>query len=406
MTTGVCTCHEGATGPKCDQCLPNITTGLLPYCELCDECSTRWNSPINELESAGTESIVKAENVTTTQVVHTEIEKGRQLVSTLFDLLRQIQELIQGSMITMLRTSVTGLNALLVANVNIAKNLLERIEIVLQEVDYTRMIVDTQLVRLENVESEFEHLKSLLGNISKEIGGFDFPGFQLYINIIEQAVLRSNESYGVTIETIIPAITQSNSNLNRFADKRNIFVLIRDEVLSLISTVEEILNEYEVVFEEANLRLCGGQLNSNDVCDDECGGVICDACGGDECGGSASQVFRANNISNAALEEVKRLRNMVLQEFDYLIQANDSSLESSITHRRIQLSAERAQLSINDLMINVSNLTDIVNTLLATRLPNIQQMELLQNTTLELNISQTPEEVLLHSYSCILKPIP
>ena len=404
ITTGICTCQEGATGVKCDQCLPAITTGLLPYCELCDECSTRWSSPINDLELAVTKSIDKANNVTIIQVNHTEIEDGRHLVSTLFDLLRDIRELIQGSMLISISSSVTTLNTNLIGNVDIAVNLLERIEIILEQVNYTRMIVDTQLIRLESAESEFRSLKSLLGNISSEIGGFDLPGFQLYINIIEQAILRSNESYNVTMATIIPTVVQSTINLNEFEIKQNIFVLIRDEVIILFETIEGRLQEYEDLFDKANMELCGSTVSSDDVCSDECGSVICDICGDGQCGGSVSQISIAFNISNTTLKEVTILQNILIQELEYLIDANTSSLEGSIVHERIQQLIILAQQRITNILLLVNNLTNIVNTLLTIILPDIQQIGLYQNSTLVINISRTPEEVLYnpHSYSIII----
>ncbi len=404
--TGACYCREGSTGDRCDRCTSDTSSGILPHCEFCDHCSTRWISPIDELELAAINAIGIGKNVSINVVNHTEIEEGRMLVRALYDLLNQIRAVIDQSMLDSLRASITSLNAYTVGNIDLAVNLLDRIDVILGKLNYTSMIVTTQLVRLETIEADFRYLKTLLGNLSMEINMFELPGFQMYVTIIERALLRSNESHRIASEVINPVVLQSTSNLNMFTSKESLFILIRDEVINLFTIFEARLQDYNSLFDEANERLCGTTTTSDiseDICDGDCGSVTCDMCGGGTCAGSVSAVSRASNLSTVALEQARRLRESLIEDINVLMQANTTSLNAAMTHETIQSMAQLARSRIERLLVIARNLTDLLNELLARQLPDLEQIGLYQNQTFMINISQTPEQVLiLNSYFLVI----
>ena len=330
---------------------------------------------------------------------HTEIEEGRMLVSTLYDLLNQIRAVINQSMLDSLRVSVTSLNVYTVGSVDIAVNLLERINVILGELNYTSMIVTMQLVRLDTIESDFRYLKTLLSNLSMEINMFELPGFEMYVTIIERALLRSNESHRIASEVINPMVLQSTNNLNMFTSKESLFILIRDEVIDLFTIFEARLQDYNSLFNEANERLCGSTTVTSDIntdiCDGECGGVTCDMCGGGTCAGSVSAVSRASNLSTLALEQARRLRESLIEDLNLLMQANTTSLDAAVTHETVQSMAQLERLRIERLLVIARNLSDLLNALLARQLPDLEQIGLYQNQTFLISISQTPEQVLI-----------
>ena len=45
-STCVCSCREEVIGDKCIHCVAIGKTGIVPFCERCDECSTQWTEPI------------------------------------------------------------------------------------------------------------------------------------------------------------------------------------------------------------------------------------------------------------------------------------------------------------------------------------------------------------------------
>ena len=392
--TGVCTCLEGVTGDKCDRCLPSITTGLLPYCEVCDECSTRWNAPIDILGERVEENTARGSNLTVRQVTHTEVQAGRELVDTLRDLLRQIHYLNQTSIIVILRESVANLHLDLVGHVSVVENNLEKFMSVLTELNYTLLRSNELLNRVDLAESDLLFLKSLLSNLSSEISQLVLPGFKNFETLIHEALKSSNKSYLVATGDVTSMVTEAIDNLNKTSVKAKLFEIVSQEVEAQIGKVEERLRAYEDLVQKANERLCGVPQNSSISCDGECGGVTCDECGGSAgCGGSAMSVSVATNISITALREIKRLRENLIQQINDLMQANVTSFKAKISHQRVQEIADIARTSVVNLLSYIQKLKAAVDVLLARMFPDVNEVRVLQNRTLLFALSKTPEEV-------------
>ena len=60
--TGVCVCHEGIGGEKCDQC-DRSYIGVAPSCSPCGECFDNWDYILNGLRNKTHYVIDEASNI-------------------------------------------------------------------------------------------------------------------------------------------------------------------------------------------------------------------------------------------------------------------------------------------------------------------------------------------------------
>ena len=120
--------------------------------------------------------------------------------------------------------------------------------------------------------------------------------------MVEAAENRSNQSYNLVRENVTRLADQVNQTLAGLDSKYPIFINLRNMTLVLLETLRAKIREYQAFIQEASIALCG----SAGDCTGECGGMMCDSCGGVRCNWSASQVLRAANIARQAQDKLTK----------------------------------------------------------------------------------------------------
>ena len=121
---------------------------------------------------------------------------------------------------------------------------------------------------------------------------------------------------------------------------------------------------------------------------------MCDSCGGVRCNGSASQVLRAANITRQAQKTANQIYQELLTTINTLTRARNISATANSTSFMAEEEARQAMTTALELLRLVQNLLTVVQRELATPIPDVS---VLQNETLALQLTRTPEEVCLQT---------
>lgn len=389
--SGVCQCREGATGEKCDQCLSD-TTGLLPYCELCDECSSVWDEPIENLETSATSYISIASSINTTNITSSE------LLQPLLDLLADIELYLNSSAISSLQNSTIDLFFELCEQLSLLEELLDRAMFVQIQSNNTLAIVTGLNIDLTEIKTTLKFLESLFANISEKAAQLKPVDFAMYVTIIEMAEERSNMSDELVQTVLLSHISESEQTLQDFQSKESQFLLIAKSVFDLISMLNQAIEQYQLLVDEASRSLCGNPLGNKCDGGGMCGGVECGMCGGEGgCDGSVNQIQQAGNISEEALQRANNLYQSLLNTTNHLSLARNQSELALNNSIEANLTAQLARILAMELFSDTEELIAIVSTALDNNLGllGLDLLGMIEAETLLLNISQSPEEVRL-----------
>ena len=386
--TGACPCREGVTGGNCDQCLPG-TTGLLPSCEQCDECSSAWEGPVQTLEASATKYIMIADSLDVTNITSTDI------LQPLLSLLEQIDANLTSSAIDNLLNTTLDVFGELCSKIMLLEGLLHRAVIVEVELNHTLTEATVLNLELAQIITRLQFLVSLSKNISAEAARLKPADFASIVDTIREAEERSNATLQLVETVFHPTIDEANETLHAFLSKESEFLFIVNETIPLFLELDAAVEWYRLLVHNASRKLCGNPQGQN--CDSgECGGVGCELCGGGEdCNGSLDQVLRARTTSDLTLDEVKELLDSLMNTTSGLRQAkSDSQLALSVS---IEAAAKAgaAESQASSLFLDTDKLLLIVVDALSNNLSlfSLKILETIENETLLLRISKTPEEV-------------
>ena len=390
--TGVCQCHEGVTGEKCDQCLPS-TTGLLPFCELCDECSSSWEERVKTLEASAAKYIMIAGSINVTNMT------SAARLQPLFALLEEIEMYLNSSEIDSLLNSTLDLFHDLCMKISLLESLLSRAMLVKVELNDTFTNATILNSELTQIISQLQYLVSLSANISAEAAQLKTVVFASFVDTIREAEERSNASLKLVMTEFASNITEANQILQEFLSKESEFLLIVDEVVLLLSELEKAIERYGMLVDSASRTLCGNPQGQKCDGDGMCGGVGCEFCGGGECGGSVDQVRNARSISDQALQKVKKLLESLTNTTFELGRARNESKLALNNSFEAKDKAGVAQLMASGLSSDTEQLLVVVVDALSNNLSlfSLEMLGMIENETLLLRISKTPEEVRLNS---------
>lgn len=380
------------------------TTGLLPLCKLCDECSTRWVEPINDLETSVSREIDRAQSLTVTNVTHTEIREGRDLVKPLLDLIADVERFLNSSTIDILLQNVLETHSNITDVILVIKNLIVRAKTVEGLLETANATLTIQKIQLLTIKQQLESLCTLLMNLTKEINEITLTDFSTYADRIQSAVSSSNQSSDTVQYTVLPSLEESQEKLSEFTEKQAHFTNASRDIVQLLTVLRMKLRNYQNLVIKADQTLCGkdidtfvdslqcGCYGNRERCDSQCGGIGCVRCGG-ECNGTISEIKKTVELSAKALREATRLQDLLQSDIRQLHQANDTSSEANSLAATGYRVAEREKRNISEIFALIQSFTGDVTGILTAKLLNTSLIEDLTEETLSLQLSKTPEEV-------------
>ena len=386
-STGVCPCRDGFTGTKCDRCSPSGTTGVFPFCELCDECSTRWDGPVRQVRedvSAASEQVRLLQN-------RTEVEDSG-LLRPLQQLLMEIQAEINSRNIIPLTGDIISNYSRLCNLIEVFGGLLRRLEVAQRQVANSRNLTTLLTTQLDTLITRLDFLTELLRNLSRDamlLGPIDTTP---YVTMLEEAEKRSNQSYELVRNNVTRLASETEGNLAQLAVKLPVFLNLRSMTLTVLETLRNEIRDFWRFINRTNTMLCG---SSEDTCG-ECGGVRCDTCGGLSCNGSVSQVQRARLLTQQAQNITDQLYQQLLNATSVLSRARNVSEVANSTSSLAEQEAIMAATSSRELLQSIQELLGEIRNQLAGPLPSVTLIEMLQNEALSLQLRRTPEEVSEH----------
>ena len=380
----MCRCRTGFTGDKCDRCSPTGTTGVFPFCEPCNECSSRFNRPISQLEA----EIDQAEQDVNELMNRTETIDD-SLLESLQQLLVEIERLLESRNITMITSDAVSTYNRLCDLIDRMRDLLNRLQTLQGNVTNSTSEVNSLIQQGTNLLDRFIQFGSLFQNVTEQVRALEEINFTAQLAMLESASNRSNRFYNLVRQNVTGLADQTNQTLTELNLKYPIFLNLRNMTLVLLETLREKILEYQMFIQEASITLCGSEGD----CTGECGGVMCDSCGGMRCNGSISQVLRAANVTRQAQETSNQIYQELLTAINTLTTARNISETANTTSFMAEEEARQAMSTALELLTLVQTLLVDVQRELATPIPDVSQIETLQNETLTLQLTSTPEEV-------------
>ena len=351
-------------------------------------------------------AIERADSLTVTNVTHTEVNEGRELVQPLLMLLSEIESLLNLTDFKslLIQTNETHINVINI--ISRLRSLFDRAEMTSEMLQVDNSSFTLQREQVVNIQKELVEVCELLSNLTREKDGIELRSFDEYVNRINGALSSSNQSSSTVNTTVAALLNEAREQLNEFALKEMLFLNISEDVIGLLDILKIRLSQYQGFLYRADKSLCGretslplkdsvecGCYDNGDTCEEECGGIGCDVCGIGDCNSTVNDVQLAINVSSEALERARRLKNIIEQDLQLLLEANTSSSQGVVLSTVTLELAQKELRNISQLLASIQSFTVDILTAMNASLPNISAIERLMNETLSLRMSKTPEEV-------------
>ena len=385
VATGQCDCREGVMGAQCDACRDN-TTGIFPICEPCDECTGQWQRRIDPLQEDVETTIELIGMLNGTNVT------DLPALQLIFDLLNQIEAVLNASEIDILSRDVQSTHALLCELINQTQLLIQRALIVETQLDNIESISRNISSELDTLIASLVALESELRNISQFLDSIEIVDPLPYLLLAQEARERSDTANEVITMNVTSLVEDTQTVLLNFTTKLNEsdFVAQQLENTQSLSLLSQRLAVFQDLIREANRELCGSQ--SNDSCED-CGGVSCESCGGSGCDSLVNDAAEARNISEMA-NQIAREKLMAIGDSVDDLESLMSEIEivSNSSTRAEEFAVETNQRASTLLQRIRQLVREIEAELNVTRL-DPDEIGRLENQTLSLMLPILPEDV-------------
>lgn len=329
--TGVCICHKGIGGEKCDQCDRGYH-GEAPQCSPCGECFDNWDLILDGLRNKTNAVIQEAsriQKVGTTGVYSQEFDNMEET-------LNEVRDLIGNT--TIRSQDLDALDDLadeLTNNISKSEKLLAETNNRLENLNQRVSLNDVALKKLKNRTNNLDEAAADLRENATRLQEENVLGA---LNVTQQMAEQSRQAEKMANDTtnvLSDAERFRKHTENLLAKNRASVDEAQERNKESLMKLNEKLKTFGTAMPELNLRMCGNNVTD---CSTVCGGAGCGFCGGLSC--HAGAVSKANQALDVAKQqaakikshkdEAEQLLRNVIKLFFFLIQYISKYLKKSL----------------------------------------------------------------------------
>jgi len=298
--TGVCICHKGIGGEKCDQCDRGYH-GEAPQCSPCGECFDNWDLILDGLKNK-TYAVIKEasriQKVGTTGVYSQEFDDMEESLD-------EVQDLISN---TTIRSQ--DLDTLDVLAAELAKNITEsaqQLEEANNQLENLSQRVNLGDVALKKLKDRTENLHDSAKRLRENAIRLQEENVQGALNVTQQMAEQSRQAEKMANDTssvLADAERFRKHTENLLAKNRGSVDEAQERNKESLAKLDEKLTVFSMNMPELNLQMCGDNVTD---CSTVCGGAGCGFCGGLSC--DAGAVTKANQALDVAKQQAAKIKS-------------------------------------------------------------------------------------------------
>lgn len=312
--TGVCVCHKGIGGEKCDQCDRGYH-GEAPQCSPCGECFDNWDLILDGLKNKTNSVIQEAsriQKVGTTGVYSQEFDNMKES-------LNEVQDLISNTTIqSQVLDTLNDLANELAKNISESAKQLEEANNHLENLSQRVNLGDVALKKLRNRTDNLHETATDLRENATRLQEENVLGA---LNVTQQMAEQSRQAEKMANDTtniLGDAERFRKHTENLLAKNRDSVEEAKDRNKNSLNKLNEKLTAFDMTIPELNLQMCG----DNVTCSTVCGGAGCGFCGGLSCdAGAVSKATQALDVAKQQAAKIKShkdeaeqlLRNVIMK---------------------------------------------------------------------------------------------
>lgn len=297
--TGLCVCHKGIGGEKCDQCDRGYH-GEAPQCSPCGECFDNWDLILDGLRNKTNAVIQEAsriQKVGTTGVYSQEFDDMEKSLD-------EIQNLIGNT--TIISKDLDELDIIaneLTMNISDSAKQLEEANNLLESLSQRVSLNDVALKKLRNrTNSLHESATDLRENATR----LQEENVQGALNVTQQMAEQSRQAEKMANDTsniLADAERFRKHTENLLAKNRASVDEAQERNKESLSKLNEKLKTFNTNIPDLNLQMCGSNVTD---CSIVCGGAGCGFCGALSC--DIGAVTKANQALDVAKQQATKIK--------------------------------------------------------------------------------------------------
>ncbi|XP_061922418.1 laminin subunit beta-1b [Entelurus aequoreus] len=394
--SGHCTCVEGVSGPRCDECARGYQ-GVFPDCQPCHECFATWDRVVGELTNQTRRLEAKVTELQTNGVT----APYKELVSSLETNAKAVREIVESNpaavklgKIQDLMHQITGLMSYLSGKLNTTEETLNDLE---NEANITDANVDEVTEEVKQLDRQVQELRQQV---------YDAKNANLQ-GAMDTIIESSEESVLAELR-----VNASSSDADNTVEKSAALRKVTEDKLSgsqkefdrrhqrNSQKIEKLKTELETfALSPLSQKTCGGTAEGDECPGSPCGGLGCldeggaSRCGGEECEGlvvaSQTALKSAKDLDEeilTAMQEVDKLSRMVWEASNRAREAKANAQEVLIKSNQSKARVEQSNDQLRSLIKDIRNL-------LTNDRANMSVIEAVANEVLALEMPTSTEKL-------------
>lgn len=298
--TGVCICHKGIGGEKCDQCDRGYH-GDAPQCSPCGECFDNWDLILDGLRNKTSVVIDEAsriQKVGTSGVYSQEFDDMEMS-------LNEVRALISNT--TIRSQDLDALNVLVAGlekNITESAQHLENVNNLLENVSQRVNLGD---VALKGLKNRTNSLHEAAAELKENATRLQEENVQGALNVTQQMAEQSRQAERMANDTgnvLADAERFRKHTENLLAKNRAAVDEAQERNKESLVKLNERLKALGTRMPELNLQMCGDNVTD---CSTVCGGAGCGFCGGLSC--DAGAITKANQALDVAKQQATKIKS-------------------------------------------------------------------------------------------------